>query len=86
MLSALERVTLAATRALSVIGLVALMGLATMTLADGLARWIANRPMLLAHDDVEARARQSFSGVQACRSPADDEDVNRSVRHRSRSL
>jgi TRAP-type C4-dicarboxylate transport system permease small subunit len=45
MLSALERITLAATRALSVIGLVALMGLATMTLADGLMRWIANRPL-----------------------------------------
>ena len=45
MLSALERVTLAATRALSVIGLIALMGLATMTLADGLMRWIANRPI-----------------------------------------
>src|SRR6478672_7289238 len=45
MLAALERVTLAATRALSVVGLIALMGLATMTLADGLLRWIANRPI-----------------------------------------
>jgi hypothetical protein len=45
MLAALERVTLAATRALSVLGLVALMGLASMTLADGLLRWIANHPI-----------------------------------------
>ncbi len=43
MLAALERVTLAATRALSVVGLAALMGLATMTLVDGLMRWLANR-------------------------------------------
>jgi TRAP-type C4-dicarboxylate transport system permease small subunit len=45
MLAALERVTLAATRALSVVGLVALMGLAAMTLADGLLRWVANHPI-----------------------------------------
>jgi len=45
MLSALERVTLAATRALSVVGLVALMGLAAMTLLDGLMRWFANKPI-----------------------------------------
>jgi TRAP-type C4-dicarboxylate transport system permease small subunit len=45
MLSALERIALAATRALSVVGLVALMGLAAMTLADGLMRWLANRPI-----------------------------------------
>jgi TRAP-type transport system small permease protein len=45
MLAALERITLAATRALSVVGLIALMGLATMTLADGLLRWVANRPI-----------------------------------------
>jgi TRAP-type C4-dicarboxylate transport system permease small subunit len=45
MLAALERVTLAATRALSVVGLIALMGLAAMTLADGLLRWLANRPI-----------------------------------------
>jgi len=45
MLAALERATLAATRALSVVGLVALMGLATMTLADGLLRWFANKPI-----------------------------------------
>ncbi|HWD22389.1 MAG TPA: TRAP transporter small permease subunit [Burkholderiales bacterium] len=45
MLAALERMALAGTRALSVIGLVALMGLATMTLADGLMRWLANRPI-----------------------------------------
>ena len=45
MLAALERVALAATRALSVVGLVALMGLATMTLLDGLLRWAASRPL-----------------------------------------
>lgn len=45
MLAALERVALAATRALSVVGLIALMGLATMTLLDGLLRWLANRPI-----------------------------------------
>jgi TRAP-type C4-dicarboxylate transport system permease small subunit len=45
MLAGLERLALAATRALSVVGLVALMGLATMTLADGLLRWLANRPI-----------------------------------------
>jgi TRAP-type C4-dicarboxylate transport system permease small subunit len=45
MLAALERMALAGTRALSVIGLVALMGLAAMTLADGLLRWLANRPI-----------------------------------------
>ena len=43
--SRLERAGLAATRALSVAGLVALMVLATMTLADGLMRWLANRPI-----------------------------------------
>lgn len=45
MLAALERMALAGTRALSVVGLVALMGLATMTLADGLLRWLANSPI-----------------------------------------
>src|SRR5918911_745207 len=45
MLAALERLTLSATRALSVLGLIALMGLAAMTLADGLLRWLANRPI-----------------------------------------
>jgi TRAP-type C4-dicarboxylate transport system permease small subunit len=45
MLAALERLTLSATRALSVLGLIALMGLATMTLADGLLRWLANKPI-----------------------------------------
>jgi TRAP-type transport system small permease protein len=45
MLAALERITLNATRALSVVGLIALMGLAAMTLADGLLRWLANRPI-----------------------------------------
>ncbi|MFN2645058.1 MAG: TRAP transporter small permease subunit [Burkholderiales bacterium] len=45
MLAALERLTLTATRALSVVGLIALMGLAAMTLADGLLRWLANRPI-----------------------------------------
>jgi len=45
MLAALERLTLSATRALSVVGLIALMGLASMTLADGLLRWLASRPI-----------------------------------------
>lgn len=45
MLVRLERVGLAATRALSAVGLVALMALAVMTLADGLLRWLANRPI-----------------------------------------
>lgn len=41
----LERLGLAATRGLSVLGLSALMGLALMTLLDGLARWILNQPI-----------------------------------------
>ena len=41
----LEHAAFAATRALSVVGLIALMGLAAMTLADGLMRWIANQPI-----------------------------------------
>ena len=41
----LERTGLRATRALSGAGLVALMFLAVMTLADGLARWLANQPI-----------------------------------------
>ena len=45
MLATLERMALAGTRALSVVGLIALMGLAAMTLADGLLRWLANRPI-----------------------------------------
>ncbi len=45
MLASLERAALAATRALSVIGLAALMCLATMTLVDGLLRWLANKPI-----------------------------------------
>src|SRR3954462_12998808 len=45
MLAALERITLAATRALSVVGLVALMGLAAMTLAAGLFAGLASRPI-----------------------------------------
>src|SRR3954467_3143217 len=45
MLATLERLTLTTTRALSVLGLIALMGLAAMTLADGLLRWLANRPI-----------------------------------------
>jgi len=45
MLAALERLTLTATRALSVVGLIALMGLAAMTLTDGMLRWLANRPI-----------------------------------------
>ncbi len=41
----LEDTGLAATRALSGAGLVALMFVAVMTLADGLARWLANQPI-----------------------------------------
>jgi TRAP-type C4-dicarboxylate transport system permease small subunit len=45
MLTALERGALTATRALSVLGLIALMVLAAMTLADGIMRWLANQPI-----------------------------------------
>lgn len=45
MLTTLERTALFATRALSVVGLIALMSLAVMTIADGLMRWIANQPI-----------------------------------------
>jgi TRAP-type transport system small permease protein len=45
MLAALERLTLQATRALSVVGLIGLMALASATLADGLMRWLANSPI-----------------------------------------
>ena len=45
MLSVLERVALAGTRGLSVAGLAALMGLAAMTLADGLGRWMLGSPI-----------------------------------------
>jgi len=44
-LDRLESVGLRATRALSVGGLIALMFLAVMTLADGLLRWLANKPI-----------------------------------------
>ena len=44
-LQRLERTGLAATRALSGAGLLALMFLAAMTLVDGLARSLANRPI-----------------------------------------
>lgn len=45
MLSVLERAALAGTRGLSVAGLAALMGLAAMTLADGLGRWMFAHPI-----------------------------------------
>ena len=45
MLSKLERAALAGTRGLSVAGLAALMGLATMTLADGIGRWLFSHPL-----------------------------------------
>lgn len=45
MLETLERIALVATRALSVVGLSALMSLATMTIADGLMRSLANQPI-----------------------------------------
>lgn len=45
MLATLERAALAATRALSIVGLAALMCLAAMTLVDGLMRSLVNRPI-----------------------------------------
>lgn len=45
MLDRLDRAALAGTRALSVVGLAALMIVATMTLADGMMRWLANQPI-----------------------------------------
>jgi len=50
MLNLLERTGLAATRALSVIGLTALLGVAVMTLADGTLRWLANSPIIGVRD------------------------------------
>jgi TRAP-type C4-dicarboxylate transport system permease small subunit len=44
-LAALERVALVGTRALSVLGLLALMVLAFVTLANGLLRWLFNQPI-----------------------------------------
>ena len=44
-LARLERAALVSTRALSVVGLVALMILAFLTLANGLLRWLANQPI-----------------------------------------
>ncbi len=41
----LERAALAGTRLLSIVGLVALMVLAFLTLANGLLRWLANQPI-----------------------------------------
>ena len=41
----LEKLGLGATRALSALGLTALLFLAVMTLADGLARWLLNQPI-----------------------------------------
>lgn len=45
MFAAIERYARVGTRALSVLGLCALMGLAMLTLADGLARWLLNSPI-----------------------------------------
>jgi TRAP-type C4-dicarboxylate transport system permease small subunit len=44
-LDRLERAALAATRLLSALGLLALMVLACLTLANGLSRWAANAPI-----------------------------------------
>jgi TRAP-type C4-dicarboxylate transport system permease small subunit len=44
-LTRLERLALASTRVLSVVGLLALMVLAFVTLANGLLRWLVNRPI-----------------------------------------
>ena len=41
----LERLGLSATRALSALGLSALLFLAVLTLVDGLARWLLNQPI-----------------------------------------
>jgi TRAP-type C4-dicarboxylate transport system permease small subunit len=45
LLVTLERVAVASTRALSVLGLCALMVLAFITLANGLLRWLVNQPI-----------------------------------------
>ncbi len=45
LLTRLERTALGATRALSVVGLAALMVLACLTLANGLLRWLINQPI-----------------------------------------
>lgn len=45
MLAPIERLGQSATRALSAIGLIALLILAGLTLADGLMRWLANQPI-----------------------------------------
>lgn len=45
MIEALERLALLGTRALSVVGLTALMSLAVMTIADGSMRFLANHPI-----------------------------------------
>ena len=45
MLAKLEQISLVGTRALSVVGLIALMFLAAMTIADGLMRSLANQPI-----------------------------------------
>jgi TRAP-type C4-dicarboxylate transport system permease small subunit len=44
-LARLERVAIVSTRALSVLGLVGLMALAFITLANGLLRWAINHPI-----------------------------------------
>jgi TRAP-type transport system small permease protein len=44
-LALIERIGLGTTRALSAIGLIALLILAGLTLADGLMRWLANQPI-----------------------------------------
>ncbi len=45
LLASLEKGALYTTPALSIVGLCALMGLATMTLVDGSMRWLLNRPI-----------------------------------------
>jgi TRAP-type transport system small permease protein len=45
LLAGLERVALVSTRLLSAVGLVALMALAFITLANGLMRWLLNQPI-----------------------------------------
>jgi TRAP-type C4-dicarboxylate transport system permease small subunit len=50
MLNLIERVGLAATRALSIVGLAALLGVAVMTIADGTLRWLVNWPIVGVRD------------------------------------
>jgi len=58
----LERLGLLATRGLSALGLAGLMGLALMTLFDGLARWLLNQPI----EDVRDLAAVTVALAVTC--------------------